>query len=60
MGDKLEKDKIKQKKPYVKPELTEYQLSPDEAILGGCKFTGSAGSAQATCNQYYTCYTWLS
>mgnify|MGYP001130690575 CR=1 FL=1 len=59
MVDKLEKNKRKQKKPYVKPELTEYQLSPDEAILGGCKYTGSAGPYQGTCNQYYTCYTFL-
>jgi len=60
MGDKLEEDKSQKKKPYVRPELTECQLSPDEAILGGCKFTGNAGPFQGTCNQSFTCYTWLS
>jgi hypothetical protein len=33
------------KRPYVKPEIKQVALRPDEAVLGACKsITGSSGS----------------
>lgn len=37
------------KKPYVKPEVTRFPLRPEEAVLGFCKSTNSAGSNGGTC-----------
>jgi hypothetical protein len=36
------------KKPYVKPELKQVPLRPDEAVLGACKVSGGGGPA-STC-----------
>jgi hypothetical protein len=44
---KSEKDKEKLKKPYVRPEMKQVALRPDEAVLGNCKsssFSGPSGS----------------
>ena len=30
------------KKPYVKPEMSQVSLRPEEAVLGGCKVAGSS------------------
>ncbi len=37
------------KKPYVKPELSQVSLRPEEAVLGGCKVAGTMGAGQPTC-----------
>ena len=29
----------KGKKPYLKPEVRQVQLKPEEAVLGGCKIS---------------------
>ena len=38
------------KRPYVKPEIKQVQLKPEEAVLGGCKTTTAAGPARITCD----------
>jgi hypothetical protein len=38
------------KRPYVKPEIKQVQLKPEEAVLGGCKTTTNAGPARITCD----------
>jgi len=45
-----EGDRGKGKKPYLKPEIKQVQLKPDEAVLGGCKTTAIAGPARVTCD----------
>ena len=42
-----ENNEQKKKKPYVKPEVKQVPLKPEEAVLGSCKlstFTGPGGS----------------
>ena len=39
-----------QKKPYIKPEITEIELRPEEAVLGSCKTAASAGPGAGRCN----------
>ncbi len=43
------------KKPYVKPEMTQVSLRPEEAVLGGCKVPGATGPGQPTCNAPAPC-----
>ena len=31
------------KRAYQKPELTQVELKPEEAVLGACKLSGTAG-----------------
>ena len=33
------------KKPYVKPEMKQVSLRPEEAVLGGCKVPGTNAPA---------------
>ena len=33
------------KRPYVKPEIKQVALRPEEAVLGACKGTGGPGPA---------------
>jgi hypothetical protein len=39
------------KKPYTKPEIKKVQLRPEEAVLGGCKWSvaPSPGPFQPNC-----------
>jgi hypothetical protein len=37
------------KKPYVKPQIQEVPLRPEEAVLGGCKTPSKSGSTQFRC-----------
>jgi len=39
----------KQKRPYLKPELTQVSLRPEEAVLANCKIT-SIGNGAVNCN----------
>jgi hypothetical protein len=41
---------FKKKEAYAKPEVKQILLKPEEAILGHCKTTTTAGPAQARCN----------
>ena len=43
------------KKPYVKPEMKQVSLRPEEAVLGGCKVSGSLGAGQPTCHAPAPC-----
>ncbi len=43
------------KKPYVKPEMKQVSLRPEEAVLGGCKVQGSLGAGQPTCHAPAPC-----
>jgi hypothetical protein len=44
------KGHTKQKKPYIKPEVTQVQLKPEEAVLGlGCKVSGSGTGPDGPC-----------
>ena len=43
------------KKPYVKPEMSQVSLRPEEAVLGGCKVAGTLGAGQPTCNAPAPC-----
>jgi hypothetical protein len=33
----------RKKRPYVKPEIKQVALRPEEAVLGSCKGTGGGG-----------------
>ena len=37
------------KKTYVKPELAQVRLRPEEAVLGGCKLAGGYGPVVNSC-----------
>jgi len=37
------------KKPYVKPEVTQVPLRPEEAVLGNCKVSMVTGPASMNC-----------
>ncbi len=43
------------KKPYVKPEMRQVSLRPEEAVLGGCKVASSLGPGQPTCTAPAPC-----
>lgn len=40
----------KAKKPYRKPEFIQVPLRPEEAVLGHCKTSGSAGPGGSVAN----------
>lgn len=37
----------KVKRCYKKPEVSKVKLTPEEAVLSGCKITGAGGKPQA-------------
>ncbi len=45
----------RRKKPYVIPEMRQVSLRPEEAVLGGCKVSGTSGPGQPTCNAPAPC-----
>ena len=50
MKDEKKRNAPKEKRPYVKPEIKQVQLKPEEAVLGGCKTSSAAGPARAACD----------
>ena len=38
------------KKPYEPPKVMAINLRPEEAVLGNCKISGSAGPVAASCS----------
>ena len=40
------------KKPYMKPEVTQVPLRPEEAVLGACKITGVSGPISHNCGVF--------
>ncbi len=47
--------KTARKKSYVKPNISEVKLRPEEAVLGNCKIAGSAGPLSSSCSSPTTC-----
>jgi hypothetical protein len=43
------------KKSYAKPAIFEVKLRPEEAVLGNCKISGSAGPVQGSCDSPTAC-----
>ena len=43
------KKENKEKKPYLKPEVKQVALRPEEAVLGFCKTTVVAGPLSSAC-----------
>jgi hypothetical protein len=41
---------VKKKKPYIKPQVKQVILRPEEAVLGACKTTLIAGPGQTRCS----------
>ncbi len=48
------------RKPYVKPQIQEVPLRPEEAVLGGCKTASTSGPSQGQCNAPATCSSLVS
>jgi hypothetical protein len=46
---------VQRKKAYEEPKLVRVSLRPDEAVLGHCKISGSAGPAGASCSALGGC-----
>ena len=50
--------KTPKKKPYLRPDIRQVELLPDEAVLGLCKTTGTTGPGGQSCNQaIFACAT---
>jgi hypothetical protein len=45
----MKKSSESKKKPYETPSVKRYPLRPEEAVLGFCKNSTSAGSSGGTC-----------
>ena len=45
-------EREEKRRPYRKPELRRVQLRPEEAVLGNCKTSGTAGPAAADCTSF--------
>lgn len=45
------------RKPYQKPEVSRFPLRPEEAVLGFCKSTSSAGPSGGGCRVIGFCQT---
>jgi hypothetical protein len=54
MNDPLKSDKPA-KAPYQPPLVVRVSLRPEEAVLGHCKITGSAGPGSAGCGTPVPC-----
>ena len=55
MEDRPEQESGEQKKSYVKPEVSKVQLTPQEAVLGGCKTITGSGPLHALCTDIPQC-----
>jgi hypothetical protein len=55
MDESRTDNRVRERKPYVKPQIQEVPLRPDEAVLGGCKTSSVSGPAQAKCTFPFTC-----
>ena len=47
--DKTSRDSSRRKKPYVRPEVKQVPLKPEEAVLGFCKQTDIFGPGTTSC-----------
>jgi len=55
MDDATANNRPDDKKPYAKPQIQEVPLRPDEAVLGGCKTSGTSGAGQHRCTNPSNC-----
>jgi hypothetical protein len=49
MSDEKQPANKDERKPYEAPRLIRVSLRPDEAVLGHCKISGTAGPASSSC-----------
>jgi len=49
MNDEPNAVEIKKKQEYEAPHVVTISLRPEEAVLGHCKISGSAGPGTASC-----------
>jgi hypothetical protein len=56
MAEKSEFDRTK-KIDYQPPQVVRVSLRPEEAVLGHCKTSGSAGPASGGCRSVIVCRT---
>jgi len=56
MSTRKEQGTRVKKKPYVKPEVKQVPLRPEEAVLGYCKSTAVAGPMSSLCSTL-SCYS---
>jgi hypothetical protein len=58
MDQRLQQEPQQVKRAYSKPELVQVPLRAEEAVLGNCKTSTSAGSmAGASCMDPSSCFT---
>jgi hypothetical protein len=48
-------DKKAEKQSYVKPDIQQVSLRPEEAVLGACKTTKVGGPGQGKCSSPSSC-----
>jgi hypothetical protein len=57
MSSRDKKDAWRAKRPYVKPEVKQVQLRPEEAVLAVCKLAGQYGPTTMGCQTLgQTCF----
>ena len=56
MKEKRDSQAGRKRRPYIKPEVKQVALRPEEAVLGNCKTNSKAGPVAADCNTT-TCYS---
>jgi hypothetical protein len=57
-GERIDNDgqTLQPKKSYEEPRLVRVSLRPDEAVLGHCKISASAGPAGGSCAALGGCF----
>ncbi len=55
MEETSDKATAKTRKPYAKPEVSQVQLRPEEAVLGFCKSSSRSGPVHFRCNLAGSC-----
>ena len=55
MKEKQQRETKPQKKPYTKPEVRQVRLTPEEAVLGNCKVSGSTINSVSPTNVCQIC-----
>ena len=53
MSEDSQRETKNERKPYEAPRIIRVSLRPDEAVLGHCKISGSAGPASGSCGSLF-------
>jgi hypothetical protein len=53
MSEDSSPEKKGARQPYEAPRIIRVSLRPDEAVLGHCKISGSAGPASGSCGSMF-------